>query len=109
MSDEGTQQRLGQHPCEGETLAKGQACQDLSSAADITSANPASAGAAGTGTGGTADLLDNVRAIFTTLRMTITQHDGIINAHNITGMENFYHIRVDDDGSFIKVWNDTSL
>ena len=79
-------------------------------------ANPESKGASviaaaasGAGVGGTEDPLNNVRAIFTTLRMTITQHDGIINAHNITGMENFYHIRVDDDGSFIKVWNDTSF
>ena len=64
--------------------------------------------AAGTGAGGTADPLDDVRAIFTTLRMKITQRDGMINSHNLTGMDDFDYIRVDDAGSFVKVWNDTS-
>ena len=49
-------------------------------------ANPASAGAAGlaaaaagAGAGGMAEPLGDVRDIFTTLGMTITQRDGIIN------------------------------
>ena len=78
-------------------------------------ANPAAAGseglaeaAAGAGSSGTTDPLDDVRVIFTTIRMTITQRDGMINAHNITGIGDFYYIRVDDSGSFIKVRNDTS-
>ena len=54
--------------------------------------------AEGAGAGGTADPLDDVRAIFTILRMTINQRDGMINAHNITGMDDFDSIRVDDDG-----------
>ena len=107
--------RLVQHPCEDETLAKRQGRQDLSSTADIIAANPAAAGlaglaaeAAGAVAGGTEDPLGDVRAIFTTLGMTITQRDGMINAHNIMGMNNFDYIRVDDDGSSVKVWNDTS-
>ena len=40
--------------------------------------------------------------------MTITQLDGMINSQNLTGMDDFGYIRVDDAGSFIKVWNDTS-
>ena len=32
----------------------------------------------------------------------------MINAHNLTGMDYFDYISVDDAGSFIKVWNDTS-
>ena len=67
--------------------------------------NPAAAGSevlaaeeAEAGAGGTADPLDDVRAIFTTLGMTTNQRDGIINAHNITGMDDFDSIRVDDDG-----------
>ena len=106
---------LGKHPCEDETLAKRQGRQDLSSTADIIAANPAAAGlaglaaeAAGAVAGGTEDPLGDVRAIFTTLGMTITQRDGMINAHNIMGMNNFDYIRVDDDGSSVKVWNDTS-
>ena len=93
-------------------LTKRQAHQDLISAADIMSEKPAAAGAAGisasvaeVGVGGTADQLDNVRVIFTTLGMTITHCDGMINTHNLTGMDDFYYIRVDDSGSFIKVWN----
>ena len=64
--------------------------------------------AAGEGTGRTADPLDDMRAIFTTLGMTITQSDGIINAHNIMVMGDFDYIRVDDAGSFVKVWNEAS-
>ena len=66
------------------------------------------AAASGAGTGGTADPLDNVRAIFTTFGMTTTHHDGMINVHNLTGMDDFDYIRVNDVRSFIKVWNDTS-
>ena len=44
----------------------------------------------------------------TTIGMTITQRDDMMNSHNLTGMDNFDYIRVDDSGSFIKVWNDTS-
>ena len=91
-------------------------CQDLSSASDIMATNPGaaeSAGlaveAAGADSGRTEDALDDLRAIFTTLVMTITQTDGMINAHNLTVMDDFDYIRVDDDISFIKVWNDTSL
>ena len=87
----------------------------MSSAADIMAANSADSGAegldataAGAGAGGIADPLDDVGAIFTTLGMTTTQRDGMINAHNITGMDEFDYIRVDDAVSFIKVWNDTS-
>ena len=79
-------------------------------------ANPAAAGeaglaaaAAGVGAGGTVEPLEEVIAIFTTLGMTTTQRDGMINAHNLTGMDDFDYIRVDDAISFIKVWNDTSL
>ena len=32
----------------------------------------------------------------------------MINAHNFTGMDDFDYIRVDDGGSFVKVWNETS-
>ena len=103
---------MGQHLCEGETLAKQQARQNSSSTANIIAANPEAAGlaaaAAGAGAGGTAYPLDDVRANFTTPRITITQHDGMINAHNITGMDNFDYIRVDDAKSFFKAWNETS-
>ena len=78
-------------------------------------ANPAAAGASvlsaatlGTVTGGPTDPLDGVRAMFTTLVMKITQRDGIINAHNLTSMDDFDYIRVDDVESFVKVWNETS-
>ena len=78
-------------------------------------ANPATAvaaviavTAAGAGAGVMTDSLDDVRAIFTTLGMKITQRDGMIKAHNLTGMDDFDYIRVDDARSFIKVWNDTS-
>ena len=77
--------------------------------------NPAAAGAtelaaasAGSSAGGTADPLDDVRAIFTMLGMIISQRYGIMNANNITGMDEFDYIRVDDAGSFVKVWNETS-
>ena len=77
--------------------------------------NPAAAGAAelaaasaGSGAGGTADPLDDVRAIFTMLGMIISQRYGIMNANNITGMDEFDYIRVDDAGLFVKVWNETS-
>ena len=66
-------------------------------------ANPEAAGsaglaaaAAGDGAGGTLDPLDDVRAIFTTLGMTITHRDSMINAYNLTGMEDFDYIKVDD-------------
>ena len=55
-----------------------------------------------------ADPLEDVRSIFTTLGMRINQCDDMINAHNLTEMDDFDYIRVDDAGSFIKVWNDTS-
>ena len=77
-------------------------------------ANPAAAGGleqaaavAGAGAGGTSDPLDDMRAIFAMLGMKITQRDGMINAHNLMGMYDFDYIRVNDAGSFIKVWNDT--
>ena len=57
-----------------------------------------SAAAEGAGAGGTADTLYDVRAIFTTLGMTTTQRDGMMNTHNLTGMENFDYIRVNDAG-----------
>ena len=76
---------------------------------------PVSAGAAGLttaaaelGASETEYPLDNVISIFTTLGMTITQRDGMNNAHNLTGMDDFDYIRVDDAGSFVKVWNETS-
>ena len=106
---------MGKHPSEGETLAKWQARQYLSSAADIIAANIAATVAAvlaaavvGVGTGGAADPLDDVKSIFTTLGITITQRDDMINSHNITGMDEFDYIRFDDSGLFIKVWNDPS-
>ena len=34
----------------------------------------------------------------TTLGMKITQRDGMINAHNLTGMDDFDYIRVNDAG-----------
>ena len=78
-------------------------------------ANPAAAESAGLAAtsagadvGGMKDSLDDVRAIFTMLGMTISQRDGMINAPNITCMDDLDYIRVDDAGSFIKVWNDTS-
>ena len=78
-------------------------------------AKPVAAGAegidaasAGEGVGEKADPLEDVRAIFTTIGMKTTQCDGMINAHNITGMDDFDYIRVDDTGSFIKVCNDNS-
>ena len=40
--------------------------------------------------------------------MKTTQIYGMINAHNLTGIDHFDYIRVDDYGLFIKVWNDTS-
>ena len=39
----------------------------------------------------------------------ITQSDGMINAHNLTIMDDFDYIRVDDAKSFVKVFNKTSL
>ena len=54
---------------------------------------------------GTEDPLDNVIVIFTTLGITITQHDGMINAYNLTSMDEFDYIRANDAGLFIKVWN----
>ena len=115
-SDEGTRQRLGQHPYDGKMLAKRQARPNLSSTANIMAANPAAAVAAGlaaeeagAGAGGTEDPLVDVRAIFTMLGMKITQRNGMINAHNITGMDDFDYTRVDDAGSFVKVWDETSL
>ena len=96
-------------------LAKRQENQNSSSAANITAANLAAVGeagiaavAAGEGAGGMADPLDDVRAIFTTLGMTITQCDGMINDHNLTGMDDFDYIKVNDAVSFVKVWNETS-
>ena len=65
------------------------------------------AAAAGVGAGGTAEPVENVRSIFTMPGMTITHHYGIINAHNLTGMDNFDYIRVNDYGSFINICNDT--
>ena len=97
------------------TLQKRQVCQKSRSAANRMAPNPEAAGAAGlaaaasgAGAGGPADTLDEVRAIFNTLGMTITQRDGIINAHNLTSIDDFDYIRVDDAGSFVKVWNETS-
>ena len=52
--------------------------------------------AAGAVAGGPEDPLDDVRAIFTTIGMTINQRDGTINAHNLTSMDDFDYIRVDD-------------
>ena len=82
----------------------------MSSTADIMVGNPEAAGAdglaaaaSGVRSGGMVDPLDDVRAIFTTLGMTITQRDDMMNSHNLTGMDNFDYIRVDDSGSFIKV------
>ena len=40
--------------------------------------------------------------------MMITQRDGMINAHNITSMDDFDYIRVDDAKSFVNVWNEIS-
>ena len=78
-------------------------------------ANPASAGAvglavaeSGAGMGGASEPLDDVRSIFTTLGMTIIHLDGMTNAYNLMVMDNFGYIRVDDAGSFVKVWNETS-
>ena len=42
------------------------------------------------------------------LGMKTTQHDGMINAHNLTDMDDFDYIRVNDARSFVKVWNETS-
>ena len=74
--------------------------------------NPSAAGAAGLSAasagvwvGGTEDPLDNVIVIFTTLGITITQHDGMFNAHDLTSMYVFDYIRADDARLFIKVWN----
>ena len=65
-------------------------------------ANQASAGAAGlaaaasgSGLSGPADPLDSVRDIFTTVGMMITQSDGMINAYNLSSMDDFNYIRVD--------------
>ena len=60
------------------------------------------------GVGETAEPLDDLRAIFTTLGMIINQLDGMINAHNLTNMDNFDYIRVEDAKSFAKVCNNTS-
>ena len=49
--------------------------------------------------------MDGMRAIFNTLDMMITQRDGMNNAHNLTNMDDFDYIRVDDAKSFVKVWN----
>ena len=96
-------------------MRNGKVCPNTSSAANIMAENPAAAGAAelaaasaGSGTGGTADPLNDVRAIFTMLGMIISQRYGIMNANNITGMDEFDYIRVDDAGLFVKVWNETS-
>ena len=69
-------------------------------------ANPEAARASGlsaaeAGAGGTADPLYDVRDIFTTVRMTTNQRDGMINAHNLPGMDDFDYIRFDDARSFI--------
>ena len=49
-----------------------------------------------------------MRSIFTIPRIKTTQRDGMINAENLIGMEEFDYIRIDDAGSFINIWNDTS-
>ena len=53
--------------------------------------------------GRTAYPLDNVRSIFTTIGIATTYRYDMISTHNLTGMDNFDYIRVDDAGSFIKV------
>ena len=84
---------------------KRQECQNTSSAANIMDAKSAAVGAAriaaaaaGVGTGGMEDPLEDVRDIFTTLGMTKTHCDGMINAHNLMGMDDFDSIRVNDAG-----------
>ena len=59
--------------------------------------------AAGAGAGGTAYPLDNIRSIFATLGMIITHRDGMINAYNLMGIDDFEYFRVNDDESFVKV------
>ena len=115
MSGKGTRRRSGQHPCKGETLAKRYAHHDLSSTAYIMAANPVAvrasglaAEAAGAGVRGTVDPLDEMISIFTMLGIKINQRDGMISVHNLTGMDDFYYIKVDDAESFVNVWNETS-
>ena len=79
-------------------------------------ANPAYIGssgiaaeAAGAGAGWKADPMEDVRDMFTTLGMIITQRGDMINPHNLTSMDNFDYIMVDNVRSFIKVWNKNSL
>ena len=45
--------------------------------------------AAGAGTGGPEEPLDDMISIFTTLGMKITQSDGMIHARNLTSLDNF--------------------
>ena len=56
-------------------------------AAYIIASNPEATGSAGAGTGGYIDPLDDVRDIFTKRGMMNNQRDGMINAHNLTSME----------------------
>ena len=71
-------------------------------AANLTAAvsSGLAAASAGAGAGGTSDPLEYVRTIFTTTGMKITQRDGMINAHNLTGMDDFDYITVNYAGSF---------
>ena len=64
--------------------------------------------AAGAGVRGTVDPLDEMISIFTMLGIKINQRDGMISVHNLTGMDDFYYIKVDDAESFVNIWNETS-
>jgi hypothetical protein len=53
------------------------------------------------------DPLDDVRAIFTACRLNATQAAGMINTHDIAGMDDFQLMRPGDAYKLIKTYNDT--
>jgi hypothetical protein len=55
------------------------------------------------------DPLDDVRAIFTACRLNGTQSLGMINTHDIAGMDDFQLMCPGDAYKLIKTYNDTVL
>lgn len=53
------------------------------------------------------DPLDDVRAVFATCRLTPTQANGMISAHDIIDMDDFQIMRPEDTYRFVKTYNDT--
>lgn len=51
------------------------------------------------------DPLDEVRGVFTVMGMTGVQSNGLINVHNITGMDDFSIMRPSDADKMVKIYN----